>query len=193
DGGSANNVFIPMGTWFLVTSVLGLHEFVRSEVRLRRTALTMAALFACFALLFNNPLALKIAPSAQEAYADLLTMASRLDGLLYSPDIAMLEQNDRLFPNVHWVALEDLIRGPGRDTRNHPLARELLAPLLAPEGAAYVLTNLPLEDKDVLSFLLESYTLETDFGERFEPLSTQPGRFNTGFPRYLYRYIGAGA
>ncbi len=190
DGGSANNVFIPMGTWFLIASALGLHEFTQNDPRLRRVALAMVALFACFALMFYNPLVFKTAPDAQSAYVDLVGLIDGLDGSVYSPDVAVLEQDNHLYPNVHWVALEDLLRGPGRDTRNQPLARELLAPLLAPESAAYVLSNLPLEDKDALAFLTESYVLETDFGDRFSALSAQPGRFFTGYPRYLYRYAG---
>ena len=109
---------------------------------------------------------------------------------MYSPDIGTVEQTNRFYPNAHWVALEDLVRGPGKDTANQPIVREHLASLEAPGQPAWILTNLPLEEKDVLNFLMEQYTLDTDFGERFASLATQPGRFYTGYPRYLYRYTG---
>lgn len=189
DGGSANNVFIPMGTWFLTAAVLAIFEWSRVEGRWRQAGACLA-LFLSFTLLLYNPLAWRTDPNATAVYADFLSEIESRPGLLYSPDISTVEQTDHFYPNAHWVALEDLVRGRSRETANQPIVRELLAPLEAPNQPAWILTNLPLEEKEVLNFLMAYYTLDTDFGERFAALSTQPGRFYTGYPRYLYRYTG---
>ena len=81
-----------------------------------------------------------------------------------------------------------MIRGPGRDTRDHPNTRRLLEPALNPDGPAFVLANYTFEGYAWLAFLNDYYVLETDFGERFKPLRVLPARWDHGWPRYLYRY-----
>ncbi|MBI5961158.1 MAG: hypothetical protein HY866_20645, partial [Chloroflexi bacterium] len=111
----------------------------------------------------------------------------QLDGPVYAPWQSYVDDFE-FYPTPGWVALEDMIRGPGIDTRNHPNTRKLLAPAIAPEGPAYVLTNYPLRGWPWIAFLLDYYVLETDFGDRFEALRAVPHHWDTGYPRYLYRY-----
>jgi hypothetical protein len=109
---------------------------------------------------------------------------------VYAPTLGQLERGYQFFPAAHWVALEDMIRGPGRDTQNHPNTRRLLEPALNPSGPAFLLTNYPLEIDPLLGFLTEYYVLEQDYGDRFAALGVLPGRYSLyqAWPRYLYRY-----
>jgi hypothetical protein len=84
--------------------------------------------------------------------------------------------------------MEDLIRGRGVDTYDHPNTRGLLDAVIHPKGTAYILTNYPLENDPLLSFLLDDYALETDLGGRFSALTTLPKRYTLEYPRYLYKY-----
>ncbi len=44
-----------------------------------------------------------------------------------------------------------------------------------------------------LRFLLDYYVLDTDLGDRFEPLRCLPKPYDHGWPRYLYRFAPADA
>ena len=44
DPGSNNNVFIPMGTWFILTGVLGMFAFVNEYPFVNKWAIHLAAL-----------------------------------------------------------------------------------------------------------------------------------------------------
>jgi hypothetical protein len=189
DFGSANNIFIPMGTWFILLGTLGLHEFATRFTATRKYPIYTLAFVASFALLVYNPFTVIVSPRADAAYADLIGVLRGLDGHVYGPSLGQLENGYTLYPAAHWVALEDMIRGPGRDTTNHPTTRRLLDPVINPEGPAYILTNYPLDVLiPALAFLTDYYVLETDYGERFQPLRVLPKRWNHGWPRYLYRY-----
>jgi hypothetical protein len=187
DGGSSGNVFIAMGIWFILMGVMALWQMEQGARQPAGARLSLALLFAAFSWLVYDPTPLITSSNAEEAYVDLVRMLDDLDGMVYAPDITVLEQNDRLYPNAHWVALEDMIRGPSRRVANHTLTRELLAPLLSNTDEAYILSNLPLREKEVLAFLEDDFTLETDFGDRFAALHILPKRFDHGYPRYLYR------
>ena len=188
DSGSSNNVFIPMGTWTILTGVLGLHALSDRPVW-RRWRLAPAALLASFALLVYNPLNVRTSPDAERSYADLLGFLEELDGSVYAPYIGQLPSGYRLHPAAHWVALEDLVRGPGRDTYAAGRVVALLAPAMFPDGEAWVLTNLPLEKNPAIAVLLQSYELAEDLEDRFQPLRVLPARWDHGWPRYLYRYV----
>jgi hypothetical protein len=188
DPGSNNNVFIPMGTWFIVTGMLGVFAFVSEYQFANRWAVHLAVLGLSFALFFYSPASVIVSPQADEAYTDLVTYLNSLDGPVYAPWLGQLESGYSFSPSVHWVPMEDLIRGPGVDTYNHPNTRMLLDSVVDPDGTAYLLMNYPLEDDPLLSFLLDEYTLETDLTDRFAPLATLPKRFNLKYPRYLYKY-----
>jgi hypothetical protein len=115
-------------------------------------------------------------------------MLKDLDGPVYAPGLGQLQRGYSLYPCAHWVALEDMIRGPGRDTRNHPITRRLLSPVLNPSGPAYILSNRPLSSYPWLEFLEHYYDLEEDLGDRFIDLRVLPARWNHRWPRYLYRF-----
>jgi hypothetical protein len=188
DEGSNNNIFIPMATWFIITGVLGLQYATENYAPVRKWAIHLLALAASFALLFYNPASVLVSPRAPQAYRDLIQYLNSLDGAVYAPWLGQLEDGYAFSPAVHWVPMEDLVRGPGVDTYNHPGTRALLESVIHPEGNAYILMNYPLENDSLLSFLLDDYRLKEDLGERFASLSTLPKRFNLDYPRYLYEY-----
>ncbi|NLE77048.1 MAG: hypothetical protein GX605_09915, partial [Chloroflexi bacterium] len=148
------------------------------------------AVAASFALLVYDPRSVIVSPQAPDAYRDLVGYLQSVEGTVYAPWIGPLESGYQFRPAVHWVPLTDMIRGPKGNMAAHPLTRELLADVLRPEGNAYVLTNYPLENDAALSFLTASYALEADLRTRFAPLTTLPKRYNLGWPRYLYRFVG---
>src|SRR5262249_56685669 len=90
-------------------------------------------------------------------------------------------------PAAHWVALEDMVRGPGRVTDDSPVAERLTAPALHPDGPAFVLANQPLAALAVLAFLQDDYVLACDLGDRFLALRVLPKRYDHGWPRYVYQ------
>ena len=188
DPGSNNNVFITMGVWFILTGVLGLHAFWKQFRTVHKWALHLFIVGASFALLYFPPQSAIVSSRAPEAYQDLVRYLNALDGPVYAPWLGQLESGYTFSPAVHWVPMEDLIRGPGVDEYNHPNTRKLLNAVIHPTGSAYILMNYPLENDTLLSFLLDDYQLEEDLGERFAPLSTLPRRFNPQYPRYLYKY-----
>ncbi|NWG07507.1 MAG: hypothetical protein HXY35_12560 [Chloroflexi bacterium] len=188
DPGSNNNVFITMGVWFILTGVLGLHALVEKYAPANQWALYLLGIGLSFTLFFYSPASVVVSPKAPEAYQDLIGYLNSLDGPVYAPWVGQLESGYAFSPSVHWVPMEDLIRGPGEDTFNHPNTRMLLKPVLSPDAdTAYILMNYPLENDTLLSFLLAEYRLEADLGDRFAPLSTLPKRYNLEYPRYLYK------
>lgn len=188
DPESNNNVFILMGVWFIITGVIGLKQLIDSSTTAERLGVHLLALGVSFAFFLYNPLSVIASNQAGAAYQDLVAYLDSLDGPVYAPWIGQLQDGYVLYPAAHWVAIADLIRGPGSDVRAHSSTRRLLAPVLHPTGEAYILMNYPLENDVVLGFLAEVYELDTDLGERFAPLTTLPKRYNLGWPRYLYRY-----
>lgn len=188
DGGSSNNVFIPMGMWFLLLGLLGIWRIFSRVTSGTGSALLILALYASFALLLYDPRPLWVPAGTQNSYNEFTTMLQNLDGPIYSPDIGYMTCECGLYPHAHWVALEDLVRGPGNDTHDHPRIMELLTPVAQPEDTAYILTYKPLESRPYLAFLAESYVLYKDFEDQFQSLGTIPHRWMIGHPRYLYRY-----
>lgn len=188
DPGSNNNVFIPMGTWFIITGVLGLKQLMDRLPHMSRWGVSLVAIAISFVIFFYDPTSVIVSPQANVAYQDLVSYLKSLNGSVYAPWLGPLPSGYQLSPSVHWVPMEDIIRGPGVDERNHPTTRRLLASVINPPGKAYILMNYPLETDPLLGFLNETYTLDIDLGERFVALSTLPKRFNLLWPRYLYRY-----
>jgi len=188
DPGSNNNVFIPMGVWFIVTGALGLYLLAEHFGAITRWALHLIVVGASFSLFYYQPNSVVVSPKADDAYQDLVIYLNSLDGEVYAPWLGPLESGYEFSPTVHWVPMEDLIRGQEVDVNDHPTIRRLLNPVIHPSGSAYILMNYPLENDPMLSFLLEYYKLETDLGERFAPLTTLPKRFNLEYPRYLYKF-----
>lgn len=188
DPGSSDNVFIPMGAMFIMLGTLGLHQLSTNVEIARAYRVHAFALFISFALFAYNPLPVIVSPDAEGAYDDLVAYLNDLDGPVYAPSIGQLQEGYTLYPTPHWVALEDMIRGPGRDTSNNPNTRHLLQPAIEPSGPAYILANYPLDVYYWIAFLEDYYVLENDLGNRFEPLRVLPARWDHGWPRYIYRY-----
>ncbi len=188
DPGSSDNVYIPMGTWFIIMGVWGLYQFTERLAADQRYLTTLVALGLTFGLVAYDVRSTVVSFSAQANYDDLIATLNSLDGTVYAPTIGQLPGDFTFYPAAHWVALEDMIRGPGRDTADNPNTRKLLEPALNPSGAAHILSNFTLGDNPLLSFLTEYYVPDTDYGDRFEALRVLPKRFDHGWPRYLYRY-----
>jgi hypothetical protein len=189
DPGSNNNVFIIMGVWFIITGTFGLHYLTEHFIIVNKWGLHLVALGMSFALFFYNPVSVLVSPKAPEAYQDLVEYLKSLDGTVYAPEIGQLEDGYVFVPSIHWVPMEDLVRGPGVNEYGHPTIRFLLDPVIHPDRTAYILMNYPLENDPLLGFLSDKYRLEVDFGDRFAPLKTLPRRFDLQYPRYLYKYI----
>ncbi len=154
-------------------------------------ALVLALL--AFATLITDPRAFWLPSSSRAQYADLQATIRALPGKVYAPGIGELVDGPQLYPTAHWVALDDMMRGPRRTAADSALSRRMLDPIRHPEITSYVLTNFPLATlAPPVSELAESYTLVTDYGPRFAALTALPRRFDHGYPRYLYRSVSPG-
>ena len=191
DPGNNNNVFIPLGAWLIISGVIGIAELTAVIPPLAKWGAPLLALLASFALLLYQPLTVLKSRTVPAVYSDLVATLATLDGPVYAPGLGELQDVKLLYPTVHWVPLIDLIRTPGADLCDQPLARELLAPVLHPTGPAYILMEHPLAEDAMLSFLSTSYVLDTDFANRFIALRDSPKLLETGWPMYLYRYAPA--
>ena len=188
DPGSSYNNFIPLGTLCILMGTVGIDALQKSTGILCHKALCVLALFLSFGNLMYNPSSVLVPKQAKESYNDLVEMLTKLDGNVYAPSIGQLQDGYILYPAAHWATLEDMIRGPGQDTRNHPNTRRLLNPAINPAREAFILANYQLHICPWLAFLEDYYVLDSDFGERFSSLRTLPVRWHHGWPRYLYRY-----
>ena len=193
DPGSSDNVYIAMGMLTILCGTIALHEGTARIRVLQRYYIDQLALYVTLALLFFNPFSVIVSSQASARYSQLIAMLKSLDGPVYAPVLGQLEGEYKFYPAAHRVALEDMIRGPGKDMRDQPIVKQLLQPAAQPAGAAYILTNKPLGGGGMLSFLEERYVLDTDFGDQFKPLRVLPKRWDHGWPRYLYRYAPAEA
>jgi 4-amino-4-deoxy-L-arabinose transferase-like glycosyltransferase len=186
DAGSSDNIFISMSVFFIVVGTSGLHEWATRVPILNKYRLQMVALFMAFGVLVYNPTTVMTSPQARTRYGEFIGFLQSLNGSVYAPSLGQLQSGFVLYPAAHWVALEDMIRRPGFDTRNHPITRELLEPALSPNGPAFVLANRPLKSHPWIEFLEEYYELDSDLGDRFKALRVLPKRWDHGWPRYLY-------
>jgi hypothetical protein len=195
DPGSSYNVLVPMGAFCIVRGSVELAEISeRVAPRFRLHPAFVVTLMA-FATLFRDPRPYWLPDAAARTeYADLLATVGALPGTVYAPAIGEFVHGPQLYPAAHWVALEDIMRGPHRTAADSALARSLMEPARHPTGVAFLLTNRPIESLSApMSELATSYSLVQDFGNRFEALEPLPRPFRTGFPRYLYRSTSAGA
>lgn len=192
DSESNNNVFIPMGVWFIITGVLGLKQLTERYEVVERWGVHLFALGASFALFLYNPTSVIVSTQAGAAYQGFVSYLESLDGPVYAPWLGQLPDGHQFYPAVHWVSLTDLVREAGLEglasLQDDEDIQRLLEPVLYPKGQAYILMTYPLENDIAIAFLTDRYVLDTDLGERFESLSTLPRRYFLGWPRYLYRY-----
>lgn len=195
DPGSSYNVLVPMGAFCIVRGSIELAQISeRVAPRFRLHPALVAALLA-FATLIRDPRPYWLpSAAARTEYADLLATVRALPGTVYAPGIGQFVNGPTLYPAAHWVALEDIMRGPHRTAADSALARELMEPARHPAGVAFMITNRPLASLSApTNELAASYELVQDFGTRFAALEPLPRPFDTGFPRYLYRSTVAGA
>lgn len=190
DWGSADNVFIPFGAFMIVVATIGVARFAKAaRSDLARASAPVAVALILLPLLYDPRRAIVATHRAADAYADLASTVRSLGTPVYAPDIGQTARGTLFSPTAHWVALEDMGRGPGHTQADRTKAWRLLDPVAHPGGSAYLLTNLPVErETPPVSLLAHYYTLERDFGERFASLAGTPKRFEHGYPRYLYRY-----
>jgi hypothetical protein len=196
DWGSADNVFIPFGAFTIVMAVIGLARATNAVLVTRRSWTPALASIgvACvmLPLLYDPRRAIVPLDAARTAYADLVVTVRTVGAPVYAPDIGQTAGTPLFDPAEHWVALEDMGRGPGHTQADRTRAWRLLDPVVHPTGQLFVLTNIPLEtETPPVSLLARYYSLDRDFGDRFAALTGTPKRFNHGYPRYLYRYTGA--
>lgn len=184
--GSNNNVYIPMGTWFIVVGVMALD---RMMPQLKQFGLHFFAIALSFALFAYNPMSVIVSGQSQMVYQDFVSYLEGLPGTVYAPWIGQLQDRRIFSPSLHWVPLDDLVRGKNPDPTKHPLLEKLLQSVVQPKGKAYLLHNFPLEQDGRLSFLQRNYKLEADLGTRFQALKTLPKHYTLDYPRYLYRHI----
>ncbi|MDQ2766435.1 MAG: hypothetical protein M3Y30_04695, partial [Gemmatimonadota bacterium] len=123
DPGSSYNVFIPLAAF---TIVYGTIELARMSERLPlwrgvRPAQVLALL--AFATLVRDPRDFWLPSSSAASYADLQSTIRALDGRVYAPGIGQLADGPALYPAAHWVALDDIMRGPRRTASDSALAR----------------------------------------------------------------------
>ena len=188
DPGSSYNNLIPMGVWFIVFAVTCFAAIEQNVVRSSARSLVELVLAVSFGVLIYDPALVVVPSDSTRKYGELVEMLKRLPGPVYAPSIGELQRDYTLFPTAHWVALEDMIRGPGKDTRNHPNTRRLLDPVIHPEGEAFILAYFPLTYYPWLAFLDDCYVVEEDFGEYYSSLGVLRVRYEHGFPRYVYRF-----
>jgi hypothetical protein len=180
DPGSSNNVFAALGMMVILWGTWGLAGL---SARIAQPAVLLA-----FGALAYNPLDHMVPRDAAAKHREFIAYVRALPGPAYIPKFGQLPWGAELRPAVHWVALEDMIRGPGKDERNHPVSRKLLASLLNADGSRYVIMHNPLEADPVLSYLAADYKLAIDLGDRFRSLGNIPHRWGVVWPRYVYEY-----
>ena len=193
DYGSSDNIFIPLGVFLILEGVRGIFAASSTLTCFGPLRIQVIALVLVFAQLVYDPRTVVVSGDARETFEDFVSTLDSLDGSVYAPSLGQLEKGFVLAPATHWASLEDMVRGPGLDTRNKPIVVRLLYSCLHPDSAAYVLTNFRLHDFPPLAFLEPRYVLDTDFGNRFRPLRVLPKRFDHLWPRYLYRFVPADA
>ncbi len=176
DSGSSNNVYAPLVTLLILFAVFGLASMARFDF-----ALSTAVLILSFLAMANNPRDLTLPNEADSNYAEFLTYSKSLGGTVWSPKFGQLPEKPFAY-GAHWVAVYDLIRGPGRDERAHPITQRLLTP--RPD---FIIMHNELEPDPVLGFLAGEYRLHEDLGERFRPLGNVPHRFGIVWPRLVYK------
>jgi hypothetical protein len=184
DWGSSDNVFIPFGAFTIVLGTIGLAELPATFGGALRTAAAALA----FVPLMYAPQTVIVSPHAATTYADLVGMVHGLDGPVYAPGIGQSAGAPLFSPGAHWVALEDMLRGPGHaNAVDSARAQAVLSPLAEASGPTYILTNTPhIMEVPPIASLRDRYVLVRDFGNRFAALSGLPKRYDHGFPRYLY-------
>lgn len=193
DPGSSYNVFVPMGAFCILAGTVALGQLDQQATSWLGVRVGLAGALLAFATLVRDPRPYWLPSNAGVAYADLQATVRALPGTVYAPGIGQFVEGPTLYPAAHWVAVEDIFRGPRRTPADSALAMLPLQPAFHPAGVAYVLTNRPLATISApVSLLAPSYALVQDYGTRFAALEGLPRPYDSGYPRYLYRFTGTG-
>lgn len=191
---SEHNVYIAPATWLIILGAITLQRMAASAAALpparRRRAATAIAAGVAFSFLAQayDPRTVMVPARAWLDYDALLAQVRALDGNVYMPGVGQLPGDVRLPVPVHWVPLEDLVRGHGYGKDGDPLVRAILKDVQYPAGEAWIIADRPLHEDTLLAFLAPHYTLVEDMGQRYATLRAQPGWYSgRSWPRYLYR------
>lgn len=194
DPGSTYNVFIPMGAFCILCGSIELAKIDARASRVLGARPALVGALLAFATLLYNPGMYWLPSSARASYADLQETIRALPGPVYAPGIGQFVDGPQLYPAGHWVALEDMMRGPHRTSADSARARRMLDPARHPATTAFILTRVPLSEMPMpVSELAPDYVMVQDFGDRFAPLTALPRPTDPGWPRYLYRFSGGGS
>jgi hypothetical protein len=191
DPESAKNLYIPLGVWFIITGIMGLHYWIKASQSAELTGKHIFAILVTFGLLIYDPRTVILPSQANQKYQEMMSFLNSLDGTVYSPWTGQLQNGYKFYPSVHWVPMVDMVR-PGYQYTVSPMMRTILEPVIHPKKNAYIFTPIPLDQDPALSFLSDYYILDDDLGDRFEALKPLPKEYNIGWPRYLYRYNYSG-
>jgi hypothetical protein len=187
DSGSSNNVYIPFATWIVLIGMMGLSSLDEAVAESKYSAMPYVLMILSFSLIAYNPVQAMRPWRADQVYDEFVQFLGTLEGTVYAPTLGQLPKDYTFYPAAHWVALEDMVRGPQKKTRNHPLIQKYLAALLDSDQPRYILANYPLTRFPWFEYLNDHFVLEQDLQDRFRALEVLPGRNSHGWPRYLYR------
>ncbi len=186
DNGCSFNVFIPMGTWFIILGSIGLADLASSP-RWRRFGAPWCALGVTLAVFVYDPRTVIMPADASSRLEEMVSTLKALGRSVYAPTLGQLPGEYRLYPAAHWVALADMSRGPFSSAiTGREWVQNLLSPMQTRQPRPAILTHAPLHEQHGVQFLASEYELAADFGDRFRALRTLPGRYDHGWPRYLY-------
>jgi hypothetical protein len=184
-----NNVFIPLGMWYILTGTIAVSFLGRHILRLKHQEFHFLIIITSFVILMYNPKSVIIPPEAEGQYQELVSTLKSIDGSVYSPYTGPLEDEYVFFPTANWILMYDLVRGPGIQDDNQAILKGLLDPVQNPHGIAYILTDHPLETDPIIGYLAESYLREEDFEAKFSALKGLPMRYQILYPQYLYHHV----
>jgi hypothetical protein len=192
---SEHNVYIAPATWCVIVMLGALSRMAKAAAdcaparRRSATAAILAAVALSSAANFYDPRSVLVPRGAWRDYDALVAQVRDLGGNVYMPGVGQLPGGVRLPVVVQWVALQDLIRGPGHRPRTDPLVREILKDVEEPAGKAYIIADHPLQEDEMFAYLAPQYDLVEDMGDRYASLKPLPGWYSgTTWPRYLYRF-----
>lgn len=183
DWGSSDNVYIPAATFVIVCGVIALARLSTSGW----PGAALAATALAFATLVYDPRAVWMPQRAAADYAELIGRLKALPGPVFAPYVGQLPRDFVLSPGAHWVALEDIGRSRDFAPEAKDRIRRLIAPAVPTTGPTFVLNSKLLAARYELEDLQAPCKLVEDFGDRYASLAGLPGRFDQGYPRYLYR------
>ncbi len=184
-----NNVFIPMGVWFLLIGVSAIKYLVERIPQIKHWGLHIFMISISFVILIYNPKSELIPAQSDAQYQELVSTLKSLDGVVYSPYTGPLQDSFEFSPIANWILMYDLVRGPGAPEENLLEVKGLLEEVQHPNELTYILADRPIENDPVIGYLAEEYVLDTEFGIKFFDLKGLPMRYQVLFPKFLYRHI----